>query len=69
MKPKTNIFGRVICSREACPAFFKTCNGVEGCNAKLDNLGRISAGDDSMKVGMVCKLPIEFEIVRREDGE
>ena len=67
MKPETNIFGQKICLREECPAFFTTDDGYGGCNAKLDHHGRISLGDGPLKFGMVCGLPIEFEIVRRKD--
>ena len=67
MKPNTNIFGQKICTRDECPAFFNTDDGYGGCDAKLDHHGRISLGIVPIQFGMVCGLPIEFEIVRRED--
>jgi len=67
MKPKTNIFGQKICTREECAAFFSTEDGYGGCNMKLDHHGRISIRDEHVKFGMLCELPIEFEIVRRAD--
>lgn len=69
MKPKVNVFGQKICTREECPAFFNTDDGYGGCDAKLDHHGRVSLGDDPLKFGMVCELPIEFEIVLREGEE
>lgn len=66
MKPKKNIFDQKICIREECPAFFSTEDGDGGCSARLDYIGRISLGEVPIKFGMVCKLPIEFEIVRRD---
>lgn len=66
MKPDTNIFGHKICMRDKCPAFFSTDDGYGGCSARLDYLGRISIGDVPLKFGILCELPVEFEIVRRE---
>ena len=67
MKPDTNIFGQKICLRGECPAFFSTEDGYGGCNAKLDHHGRISIGDEPLKFGMVCELPIEFKVINSED--
>ena len=67
MKPDTNIFGRKICIRDKCPAFFSTEDGYGRCDAKLDHHGRISIGDGPIELGMVCELSTEFEIVRRDD--
>lgn len=66
MKPEINIFGQKICTREECPAFFDTADGYGGCNAKLGYTGRITLENKHIKFGMVCKLPVEFELVRRE---
>ena len=69
MKPKVNIFGQKLCLLDDCPAYF-TMDGsyTGGCNAKLNHWGRISdANDDEVQMGVLCHLPVEFELVSTKD--
>lgn len=64
MKQKVNIFGQKICLLDDCPAYF-TIDGDYGggCNAKLAHWGRVTSENDDVKMGMLCHLPVEFELI------
>ena len=66
MKPKVNIFGQKVCLLDDCPAYFTGEYG-SACDAKLNHWGRIAASDDGVQMGMLCHLPVEFELIRSED--
>ena len=74
MKPATNVFGERICVEKDCPAWFEDdpAYGDPGigcfCEARMDFFGSIAIKDGKVQYGTLCKLPIEFKIVRR-DGE
>lgn len=65
MKPKVNVFGQRICLLEGCPAYF-TVDGEYGggCNAKLTHWGRVTSENGEVEMGMLCYLPVEFELIR-----
>jgi len=67
MKSNTNIFGQRICTREECPAFHDDGDGGI-CNAKLASLGRVTLVGETVKYGMVCKLPIGFKLAKEDEA-
>jgi hypothetical protein len=55
-----------LCERRLS-SFFSNEKYGEFCNAKLDFVGLLLPLGGEPQRGMLCKLPIEFEIVKIED--
>ena len=67
--PKTNVFGERICDKENCPLFWNASPqcGAEGfCNALMDFTGRVAMIDGKVQYGMLCKLPIGYNVVMED---
>jgi hypothetical protein len=67
-QPKTeelNVYGQRLCN-ENCPAYYKSDKYGEMCNARLDRIGSHGVVDGKVVYGMVCKLPVEFRVVKHE---
>ena len=73
MTPKTNICGERICVEKGCPAWFEDDTAPDGigvgwfCKARLDFFGDVRTSAGKAQYGTLCRLPLEFEIIRRKD--
>ncbi len=67
MKAKMNVFGQRICALKDCPIWYESDKNPDYnnfCEAHLDYPGRIEMIDGKPQFGVLCKLPIGFEVVR-----
>ena len=67
MKPKVNIFGQRICIKNECPAWLASESSGSFCQAKLDFSGTTCIIDGVRQGGVLCTLPVEFDLIKRAE--
>ena len=64
-----NVFGERICDKN-CPAWYdggyKRFEYGGFCEARMDFTGRVAPIDGKAQYGLLCKLPVGFQVIRDE---